>query len=167
MQLLVIRHARAMAREAFAKTCPDDGLRPLTKEGRKRMAIAANGLRTLIEQIDLLATSPLTRAVETAQILADAYSVRPMERAELAPSRPPAALAKWLQRQPEKAIVAIVGHEPHLSLCISWFLSGLDDPFVEMKKGAACLLEFPKKVAPGHGRLRWLLTSRQLGRLRP
>ena len=62
MQLLVIRHAIAVEREDFARTGKDDRLRPLTDEGRKKMKQGAKGLRQLAPRIDLLATSPLTRA---------------------------------------------------------------------------------------------------------
>ena len=166
MQLLVIRHGLAVDREEFARTCPDDGLRPLTKEGKKKMRRGARGLRTLVQSLDVLASSPLTRAVQTAEIVAEVFGVQPIERSELVPSRPPGALLKWLQRQPPDAVVAVVGHEPHLSLCASWLVRGLEESFVELKKGAACLIEFPDKLAAGHGRLRWLMTSRQLRRLK-
>ena len=58
MTLLIIRHGIAMDRDEFAKTCPDDGLRPLTKEGRKKMRQAAAGLKSIIKAIDVLVSTP-------------------------------------------------------------------------------------------------------------
>jgi len=67
MQLLLIRHAIAEDRFEFARTGQSDYYRPLTERGRARMARGATGLRTLVPDIDVLATSPLTRAVQTAE----------------------------------------------------------------------------------------------------
>ena len=165
MTLLIIRHGIAMDRDEFAKTCPDDGLRPLTKEGRRKMRQATAGLSRVVNRIDVLVSSPLVRAVETAEIVAEAFGVKTNERAELVPSRRPAGLVEWLRRQPNDATVAIVGHEPHLGLCASWLLTGLDESHVEFKKGGVCRIDFPDKVAPGHGVLRWHLAPGHLRRL--
>lgn len=165
MKLIVIRHAAAMDRVEFARTCADDGLRPLTRTGRRSMRKAARGLRS-IASIDILATSPLTRAIETADEISDACGVPSVEIPELVPSRRPAALLRWLARQPEDATVAIVGHEPHLGQLVSWLLTGLDESFIVFKKGAACLLDFPDGVGAGKAKLSWMLTSRQLRRMR-
>ncbi len=69
MKLLVMRHAIAMDREEFARSGNPDDLRPLTARGARRMKRVAKGLRAQIESLDHLATSPLTRAVETAEIV--------------------------------------------------------------------------------------------------
>ena len=63
MDLLVIRHAIAEDREVFAGTGKDDSLRPLTDRGRERMQEGARGLVRLVDRLDVLATSPLTRAI--------------------------------------------------------------------------------------------------------
>lgn len=73
MKLLVVRHAVAMEREEFARTGQSDDLRPLTADGARKMRRVARGLRAEIETLDLLVTSPLVRAVQTAGIVADAY----------------------------------------------------------------------------------------------
>ena len=73
MELLVIRHGVAEERETFDATGQDDSLRPLTKEGRWKMERVAKGLRRLLPSVNLIATSPFTRALQTARIVADAY----------------------------------------------------------------------------------------------
>ena len=165
MTLLIIRHGIAMHRDEFAKTCPDDGLRPLTKDGRKKMRQAAAGLKKVVKGIDVVVSSPLTRAVETAEIVAKVFDAKASERAELVPSRRPTSLLEWLRRQPRDATVAVVGHEPHLGLCASWFLTGLEESHIELKKGGICRIDFPDKVAAGHGVLRWHLAPAHLRRL--
>src|SRR4029079_14353095 len=75
MRLLVIRHAIAEDRDEFANTGRPDGERPLTDAGRRRMRRNARGLRRLVGKFDVLATSPFTRAAETARIVADAMGI--------------------------------------------------------------------------------------------
>ena len=73
MKLLLVRHAIAEDRREFEATGRDDALRPLTAEGREKMREAALGLRTVVPSIDVLATSPLVRAADTAGIIARCY----------------------------------------------------------------------------------------------
>ena len=158
MRVLVIRHAIAEDRDAFAKTGREDGARPLTKEGRAKMREGAAGLVQLMPKLDVLATSPLARAIETAEIIAHAYGgLRVVQAAQLTPTKPVNALLHWLQGQPSAATVAVVGHEPHLGVFASWLLTGLQESFIEPKKGSACLLEFESDVKAGRAKLLWAL----------
>ena len=77
MRLLLIRHGRATDREVFAKAKKDDALRPLTPEGQKKMKLAASDLRKICRKIDLIATSPMKRAMQTAEIIYTAYNDKP------------------------------------------------------------------------------------------
>lgn len=167
MQLLVIRHAIAEDREAFSVTGQPDDLRPLTPRGRRRMRRAAAGLRRVVPELGVLATSPLTRAAQTAGILADAYGGVPVESwNELSPGASPSMLVDRLRSlRVEAGPVAVVGHEPDLGELVSWLLTGRTGSFVEMKKGAACLLGFEGPPDPERARLLWLLTPGQLRRL--
>ncbi len=163
MQLLVIRHAIADDRATFARSGKSDDERPLTAQGRRRMERSARGLRTVVPAIDVLATSPLVRAVETAEIVAAAYGGARIERVSaLAPGAGPDVVAQWLAKQRARGTVAVVGHEPDLSMLVSYLLSGTPGGLVELKKGAACLLEFPGKAKPGEAMVRWLLAPRHL-----
>ena len=86
MKLLLLRHAIAEEQADFARTGKDDRLRPLTEEGRKKMKQNAKGLREIVPDIDLLATSPLTRAAQTAAIVDSVYGGLPeVEIEELSP----------------------------------------------------------------------------------
>lgn len=162
LDLLVVRHAIAEDREAFARTGDPDELRPLTPRGRKRMRRAAKGLRTLVPRIDVLATSPLVRAVQTAEILADVYDLELEEVAALEPDASSKSLLGWLEKQDEGSTVAVVGHEPSLSFHVSWLMARSDEPLVEFKKGGACLLRFYDEVFSGGATLLWMATPRLL-----
>jgi len=162
MELLLIRHAIAEESEDFARTGKDDRLRPLTEEGRKKMKQAARGLHAVVPSIDLLATSPLTRAAQTGAIVDSVYGgLKEVEIEELSPETAPADFLRWL-RQRKEDTVAAVGHEPSISLILSWLLTGAERRIVQFRKGGACLIEFPGEVAAGTGTLLWALTPGQL-----
>jgi phosphohistidine phosphatase len=163
MRLLLIRHAIAEEREDFARTGKDDRLRPLTDEGRKKMKQAARGLRSLVPEIDLLATSPLTRAAQTGAILDSVYGgIDVVEIDELSPETTPEEFLRWLRKQ-KGDVIAGVGHEPSLSQILGWLLTGTDRRLFAFRKGGACLLEFgDDEPAAGTATLLWALTPAQL-----
>ena len=132
------------------------------------MARGAKGLRRAVPRIDVLSTSPLTRAAQTAAIVADAYGGAEAEVAdELLPSARYKDFMRWLRARADADVVAAVGHEPHLSGLATLLLTGRSEPPVlELKKGAACLLDFPEAVGPSKATLLWALTPGQLRRLR-
>jgi phosphohistidine phosphatase len=167
MKLLVIRHAIAEEREEFAYTGRPDSERPLTKEGRDKMRRAARGLAAQVPDLNVLATSPYTRAAQTAEIVAEAYGgLKPVSVAELTPEHQPDDLLPWLRSQERDTVVAVVGHEPHLGFLVGWLLTGRHESFVELKKGAACLLEFDDPPAAGNATLLWALAPAHLRALR-
>jgi phosphohistidine phosphatase len=166
MRILIVRHGVAEEMASKGKG-EDDALRELTREGRQKMRKAAKGLTQLIPMLDLIASSPLVRASQTADIIASAFGgIKVVQIAALSPRKPPALLVEWLNAQPGNATVALVGHEPHLSTFLCWLLTGLQESFVELKKGGAALIETANPVAAGRGKVLWLLKPSQLRRLR-
>lgn len=165
MRLLLIRHAIAEDRFEFARTGEPDALRPLTDRGRERMRRGAAGLRTLVPDIDMLATSPLVRAVQTAEIVSDAYGGLALERVEALASGDGPAFLDWLAHLEPADVVAAVGHEPHMSDWSAWLLTGGWHDFARVKKGSAMLVEFPGRPRPGSAVLHWFLAPVQLRRL--
>ena len=163
MQLLVIRHAIAEDRDAFAASGRDDSERPLTESGRDKMRRVARGLRELVPRIDLLASSPYVRAMQTAELVGEAYGIAEVRKVDaLVPEAELPLFVSWVQRRSTAKVVAIVGHEPHLGELVTWLMSGLPESRVEMKKGGAALLEFEGQPGPGVGLLKWLMTPGQL-----
>ena len=163
MNILVVRHAIAEAREAFAKKDRDDDLRPLTKKGMERMREGARGLRLVVDRTDILAHSPLVRARQTAEILARALEPgRTVEVPELAPGGGPAAVTDWLQQMAPEASVCLVGHEPDLSELVAWLTCGRVAGNIELKKGSACLLNCPETPGRDSSILLWALAPRQM-----
>lgn len=167
-RLLVIRHGPAGDRDVWAKTGKDDSERPLTTEGKAKMRRAARGLRAIVPHIDILASSPYVRAHQTAKIVAGAYEGLDVQLLEaLIPDGSRSDILRWLRTAPDNATVAIAGHESDLSELIAWLLTGSAKPWLELKKGGACLIAYDglPPARPPAGRMEWCLTRGQLERV--
>lgn len=157
MELLVVRHAIAEEREAFAATGRDDAERPLTADGARKMRRTARGLHALVPSVDAIVSSPLARASETAEILRREYEVDEVHTADvLTPGTPVQDVVSWLERY-DREVVMLVGHEPQLGRLVTYIVSGVDQPGVEVKKGAACLIELDAPPKAGKARLLWAI----------
>jgi phosphohistidine phosphatase len=165
VRLLIIRHGPAGDRDAWEAEGRDDRLRPLTPDGKKEVRRVAEGLATLVPKIDLLATSPLVRAAQTAEIVADHYDCKSVTLDALAPEGDPHKTVHWLGVQRSVRIVALVGHEPDLGTLAGYLLTGKPSSFLDLKKSGACLLEVNDPPKPGDAILEWLLPPRVLRRM--
>lgn len=163
MQLLVIRHAIAEDADAWAQTGQDDGLRPLTKAGTKKMRNVAKGLANLVPWVDLVLVSPLARAQETAEIVLKRVTAAETRTAqELSPDAAPEQFGQLLLAHSQAGIVAAVGHNPQLEKLVGWLVGAHRENAIELKKGGACLLRVDSEPASGQATLLWLLTAGQL-----
>lgn len=165
MQLLVVRHADAGDREAFARTGQPDSERPLSPKGRGQLRLVVPALHRLVPRVDSIVTSPYVRAVETAEVLRREYSAKPLVlTGTLEPDIPPKAFEKFL-RSCEGEVLVCVGHEPHLSTLASWLTAGVDAGSMTLKKGGACLVTFDGEPRRGGGSLRWLFGPKEVAAL--
>jgi phosphohistidine phosphatase len=167
MQLLIIRHADAGDAHEFAKTLQPDSKRPLSEKGREQMDNASRALCLLVPKINLLAASPYVRAMQTAEIVLTRYPNAAREVTDtLVPEKDPESFVRWWRGQGAREVVAAVGHEPHLSTLATYLVAGTSDSRFELKKGGACLISFAKPPAKGSGILEWLMTGKQLAKLK-
>ena len=161
MELVFLRHGLAADREEWKG---EDEARPLTAEGADRTKEVVRGLRTLKVRPDVILSSPLLRARETAEIakkglITDAK----VELAdELTPSAVPDRLIARLADLEDKPVVLCVGHEPHISTTISAMVSGNTAASFEVKKAGACCIRFTGIPKAGAGTLLWLLPPKFL-----
>ena len=127
-ELYLVRHGIAV--ERGTPDVPDDE-RPLTPTGAKRMRQIARGLRRLGIQPDRIVTSPLPRALETAEIVAEALgmAVRLETGDELGADRDAPAIRDWVLTRTEDRLM-IVGHNPGLSQLLGLLVTGLADPLL-------------------------------------
>jgi phosphohistidine phosphatase len=161
MHLLIIRHAIAVERDTPG--IPDEE-RPLTPEGELKFREAARGLARLVDRPQALLTSPWLRARQTAAIASAAWGqIEPKETAALA-SGSFEEQAAVLDRYPEDATVAVVGHEPWVSALLGRLLGTRHDDRLTFKKGGAALVDVPGRLAEG-GSLAWFLPPKVLRKL--
>ena len=154
MQLCLVRHAIAGDRDP--DRYPDDGLRPVTADGAEKMRVAAAGLKTLFVP-DLILSSPLLRARQTADIIGRALKVSDIRSCDALASGDGRALLEDLAHLGLKRVLA-VGHQPHLTNMLSLFLAGTEEAVVsEIKKGAAALVTFDDAPQPHGARLESLI----------
>jgi len=159
MNVLLIRHAPA-ARTGTGGVRDHD--RPLTRRGRQRFRLAARGLARIAGCPDILLTSPLVRARDTAEIAAAAFK-RVTPRVEPALGQDDVdVLATALKKYRPDATVALVGHEPTLSGLLA-HLPGLRDGDARFafKKGGAALVHLPDGPSMP-GQLLWFVKPRIL-----
>ncbi|HER35493.1 MAG: phosphohistidine phosphatase SixA [Halothiobacillaceae bacterium] len=166
MDLLIIRHAAAEDREAFALEGRPDSERPLTRRGVDRMQMATRGLTTMALPIERLISSPLVRAMQTADIVAPALECRQVEtEGVFAPDAPVPMAVEWLRKQPRVEGMAVVGHEPVIGQLAECLIAGRPQGNMPLKKGGMLLIRFDNAVGYGNGTLVWALPPAVLRRL--
>jgi phosphohistidine phosphatase len=165
IELLLVRHAIAAER---GPKYPDDRLRPLTAEGARRFKDVVRGLDALGVGCDLILTSPLVRAEDTATLLASGLRGRPPVQvlAALAPGGAASEVIAAIGRSARKHTrIALVGHQPDLGELAARLLGAHGQ--IEFRKGAVCAIDVTGAAPGGPGTLRWLLPPRTLRRLAP
>jgi phosphohistidine phosphatase len=152
MNLFFVRHATAARKTTWTA---DDNLRPLTAAGHQRFLMAAAALvRAGALDPDLIVTSPLVRAVQTAELLGHALgtSTPILQDPRLGHEFNVTALAQILAEHHSSSSLAIVGHNPSFAAVLSEVTGGAD---VDVRKGAIALVAIPDPAEP-IGRLLWL-----------
>ena len=161
-ELYLIRHAVA---EDRGEAWPDDAKRPLSEEGAARMRKSVRGLARLDVSLDVILSSPLVRARQTAEIVAAGLLPRPsiVNIDALTPAGTFAALSAELEKHARKTAIALIGHEPNIGE-IAARLIGSRHP-IEFKKGAVCRIDLEQLPPQGPGSLRWFLPPGALRKL--
>jgi len=128
---------------------PDDE-RPLTKNGKTEMGEVAAFLKRIKAKPDLIVTSPLPRASQTAEIAADRLKIKCREDKLLEPGFNRPDLERLLQKYPEENLM-IVGHEPDFSEVIA----ELTGASLKLSKAGIALVDLNRSSRGG--RLLWLI----------
>lgn len=157
MILGLLRHA--IAEEADGSRGLTDDLRELTPEGRSKMTTAAQGIRLLDLDFDLILTSPLTRCVQTAQIVAAAVGVPAQVVDRLRPGLDAERLIDVLMDVPQAERILVCGHQPDMSNVAYDLTRG---GRLEFKKGALAIIETDSPPRLGAGLLLAHLPPRAL-----
>jgi phosphohistidine phosphatase len=159
MEIYLIRHGIAVEAEATAS----DEDRWLTKRGAKKVRRVASNLRSLDLEIDIILSSPLVRAQQTAELLVSKGLSETLEiHPDLAPAGNLDHCIQWLQdyqfRNPIAQSVVLVGHEPDLSNLAEMLLFNQIFQRIHIKKAGIIALHWPVTTAPlGNCQLSWLM----------
>ena len=139
----------------------DDDLRPLTPKGREAVEAVAGHLASIGVKADRILTSPLTRALETAEIVAGRLGASNLLESDtrLEPGFDTEELAGILADYADAGALMLVGHEPDLSGIVSALIGG---GTIDYKKGAVARVDLFAAERPA-GSLVWLLTPGSLG----
>lgn len=163
MELLLLRHGIA---EDQGVRYPADFDRPLTTEGRARMVTEAAAIRhTWLP--DAIISSPLVRARQTAEVVARACGIDGIALSDTLAERDFDAFFAAAAGLGSRRVLA-VGHEPLLSMTLSYALTGSEVAVRStFKKGAAALIGFDAEPRAGAGWLEWLIQPAVLRSLAP
>jgi phosphohistidine phosphatase len=145
MQLYFFRHGEA---DWPGWTKPDDE-RPLTDFGKKEARQVAKFLNRLKVKPDLLVTSPLPRALQTAEVAAEQRKTKLRQDEALEPGFGISELRTVLKRHRSKVLM-LVGHEPDFSSVIS----ALTGASLKLSKAGVALVDIDPEAEKG--RLLWL-----------
>jgi len=164
-ELYIMRHGIAVMRTVTAMI--DDAKRPLTPEGKQKMHAIASGLVRMGLEVDWILSSPLVRAVETAEIVGETLNSKPpLDFCDaLRPGGQPEALIAFLAKRSNRRRVLVVGHEPDLGELAARLIGAGRNANMSFKKGGCCLISFNVFPPKAPGQLMWWLTPRVMRKL--
>ncbi|MGH9521954.1 MAG: phosphohistidine phosphatase SixA [Terriglobales bacterium] len=155
MFVYFVRHASAGQHKADPAK---DEKRPLDSDGIEQCNTVGRGLAALDTHVDLILSSPLKRASQTASLVANELAYE--DKIVLTPSlRPDATYAKFTALLDEYArheAIMVVGHNPNLSEFLGRVIGGGGRAGIELKKGAVARVEVDRR----RGILHWMLTPK-------
>jgi phosphohistidine phosphatase len=157
MLVYFVRHASAGDRKNDPQK---DEKRPLDREGVEQCGHVGRALAVLETHVDVIISSPLKRATQTASLIANELAYE--SKIELVPAlRPEATFAQFrdlLTKFANQEAIMVVGHNPNLSEFLGRLIGGGSRAGIDLKKGAVARVE----VDHHRGVLHWCLTPKVL-----
>ncbi len=150
LKLHLLRHADAGDRDAWTQP---DAERPLSQKGRRQSELLGRFLSGGHFRTDAVITSPKVRAAQTAELVAAELVTPVLVDERLGFGFGPDELVAVLAEAGDPVRPILVGHDPDFSELASW-LTGIE---ILLKKGSMLRVDIDGPLAPGAGRLRWLL----------
>lgn len=162
MNLLLLRHGEAEDSAPGGR----DADRQLTDSGRKTVRSVAAALAE-VAGISRIHASPLTRARETAEIVAKEFpeAALTLTRA-MAPSAAVEEILEELEAAGAHEEILLVGHQPHMGMLLGYLVTGRSDVEIPVKKASVSCVAFKNGRPQPPGALRWLLSPRIAEKIR-
>jgi phosphohistidine phosphatase len=157
MEIYILRHGIA----EDSQPGQSDSERALTPEGRKKLVRVLRVAREAGVAPSLILTSPLKRAVQTAQLAAETldYKGELLRTKALEPGSHPRMVWEEIRVHKDEPSILLAGHEPLFS-SLTAYLLGCPDLQVDFKKGALACVDVNRFGAEPHGVLKWLITPK-------
>jgi phosphohistidine phosphatase len=157
MQIYILRHG--VAEDAVPGQ--SDSERALTPEGKKKLRNVLRAAHQASVSPALILTSPLKRAVQTAELAAEIldYKGDLLRTKALEPTAHPRMVWEEIRVHKDEPAILLAGHEPLFS-SLTAFLLGCPDLQVDFKKGALACVAVDRFGAEPHGALKWLITPK-------
>ena len=155
MNLYLMRHANA----GLSRGNPVlDAKRALIKEGKEQCMLMARMLSALKVQVDVIVSSPLKRALQTAQFVGTelGYEAKVEVSPALGLSADYAAFQQLLAKYAELDGVLMVGHNPNLFQFLGRMITGNGGAAIRMRKGSIARVDMDRQPPL----LRWLIDPR-------
>lgn len=163
MELFILRHGEAGQR---LSSNPSDRQRSLTATGKEEVTEVAKALRKIGTKFDIIATSPLKRAYETATIVANVFKMPKKLQTwnELAPEGVRTEVYRKICRLRQEYSILLVGHEPQLSAMVNDIIhtSRSKSAKIILRKAGLVRIRIITCNPALNGELRWLLTPKIL-----
>lgn len=160
MQVYLLRHG--IAEEGTSQMSDAD--RALTNEGRRKLRQVFAHVADAGVKIDLVLTSPLKRALQTAEIAIGCLKTKPemLISKTLAPGGTVEDVWSEIRAHRDAETLLLVGHNPLFGNLAS-FLLGAAELQVDFKKGGVMRIDFESLGPKPRGVLHWYLTARLAG----
>jgi phosphohistidine phosphatase len=155
MNIYLIRHADAEKSSPSKK----DFERKLTPEGVSAVQSAAEGWKNLISSFDYIVSSPLKRAVQTAEIVAKAFEYNKEIITDKRIAGGKIGDIIEIANSLDGKDIAFIGHEPDFSNYVSSLISS-SGAFLTFKKAMVAKISFDNKVRLAKGSLEFLIPAK-------
>jgi phosphohistidine phosphatase len=157
MEIYLLRHGIAEERAASGR----DADRRLTEEGRAKLHSVLERAHSAGVTPSVILSSPLRRALETAEIAARelGYEGKIVRSTALEPDSSPKQVWDEIRKHSDETAVLVAGHEPLFSATVAWML-GSTRAMVHFRKGALVRLDVEYVGATPTAVLEWMLIPR-------
>jgi phosphohistidine phosphatase len=157
MQIFLLRHGIAEDKSPSGR----DADRRLTDEGRAKLRRILERAHGAGVRPSLILSSPLKRAVETAEIAARelGYDGKIVRVGALSPDASPSEVWAEIRKRPDESAILLAGHEPLFSATVAYML-GSTRAMVDFRKGALVRIDVEGLGASPSGILQWMITAK-------